>query len=134
MIDSKELRKGNYIKCTVHLPVGYTKPKTFYTRITEIRENYVETESGIHKYSEINEIRLTEKILLDSGGKKISDSEIIFGDKSNNSNAPIISITMDSNEFYLDENGEKFSVPIRNVHRFQNIYFDLTGKEVNIVV
>lgn len=133
MVDSKELRKGNYIKCTVHLPIGYNKPKTIYTKITEIRDGYVETDSGIHKYSEVDEIELTENILLNSGGKKISDNEIIFGD-SDNDNTIIISITEDSGKFYLEENGEKYSVPIESVHHFQNIYFDLMGKEIEMAL
>ncbi|MDU1903558.1 MAG: hypothetical protein E6772_02135 [Dysgonomonas sp.] len=133
MVDSKELRRGNYIKCTVHLPIGYNKSKTFYTRITEIRDNYVETDSGIHKYSEVSPIDLTEKILLNSGGKKVTDNEIIFGDSSVDSHVPIISIVMDSDNFYLDnDSGEKYSVPIESVHHFQNIYFDLTGREVTV--
>jgi len=135
MISLKELRIGNLVKCTVHLPIGFNRPPLFTSRITEIRDAYVETDEGIHKYRDIAPIELTEDILLKSGGNKVSDNEIIFENENRSANIEDFSLIIDSGKYYLsNKHSKELSIPIESVHQFQNIYYALKGKDINIVL
>jgi len=135
MIDSRELRIGNFVKCTVHLPIGYYRPDLSATKVSEIRDSYVETDTGIHKYRDIAPLALTEDILIDSGGKKVSDNEISFVNNEGTENVENFSIIKDSDKFYLSSSdGKELSIAIEYVHQFQNIYFDIKGKEIKLVL
>ncbi|WP_029905867.1 hypothetical protein [Prevotella sp. 10(H)] len=133
MIDGRELRKGNIVRRLVHLPIGYNRPMLPFTEITEVKSGYVETTFGTDKYSEIAPIQLSKDILLRSGGKRISDKEILFSE--NKADTPNFYILMDSDKFYFSkENGEKLSIAIASLHQFQNLYYDITGNEVKIIL
>jgi len=133
MIDSKELRKGNMVRSVVHLPVGYHISELPHAEITEIKDIYVETDEGPRKYREIDPIPLTEEILLKAGGVKNEDNEIVFTDTD--TSTPDVSVLSDSGKFYLGSElhkVDKYSIPIDSVHKFQNLYFDLMGKDIQI--
>jgi len=132
MIDAKELRIGNLIKCIVHLPIGYYQPSLLFSEIMEIRAGSVETNVSTHKYREIGPIKLTEDILLSSGGRKVSENEILFNE--GDAGQLLVYKNTDSGKFYLGINGEcKTTISIDAVHNFQNIYYDLLGKDVKII-
>jgi len=133
MIDSKELRIGNFVRRLVHLPIGYHTPTLPFTEITEVKSSFAETSTGTDKYSEIAPIALSMDILSRSGGTKHSENCIIFD--SENPDIPNIYLLKESEKFYLtNEKKEKCSVPIEYLHHFQNLYFDLTGKEIKIIL
>jgi len=133
MIDSKELRKGNVVRRLVHLPIGYHIPILPYTEITEIKSAYVETSMGTDKYSEIAPIPLSIDILSRSGGHKHSDNCVVFD--TDNPDFPHIYLLREDDKFYItNENKEKCSMPIQFLHHFQNLYFDLTRKELKVIL
>ena len=131
MIEPRELRKGNFVKCLVHLPIGFYKPKLSYSEIIELRSSEVETTEGFHKYKDIGPIQLTEEVLLKCGGTKITDDRFIL--KSYNNEIEDIIVIVDSTNFYLGDNkNNKFSTSIESLHHLQNLFFDLTNTELNI--
>lgn len=133
MINPRELRKGNLVKCISHLPVGFNRPKISFSKIFEVRDTSVDTNSGIHKYKDIAAIELTEDILLHSGGKKTEDEKIVFNDSDIYN--PDIFLTKYEGDFYLcTPDGSRYSVPIKFVHHFQNLYYELKRKEVKIKI
>lgn len=130
MINFKELRLGNLVKCLAHLPVGYFKPTLAFTQITALKNNEVETDAGNFKYKEIDEITLTETILLKAGATQ-DKNKYIFGDI--NTDKLCIVIVKKSGKFYLGRDDEKvYSVSINSVHQLQNLYFDLKREELDI--
>lgn len=131
MIDSRELRIGNIVKCLVHLPVGYNHPVLSYAEVLEIKEGSVYTDEGTNKYKNIGPILLTEDILIRSGGIKSENNTIVFTDTD--TSTPDVIILVEDNKFYLgNKDGEKFSIQIESLHQFQNMYFTIQGKEVKI--
>lgn len=133
MINSKELRKGNAVRRLVHLPIGYHTPTLPFTEILEIRGSYVETTMGSDKYSEIAPITLSMDILSRSGGSKHSENCIIFN--ADNPDMPHIYLLREGDKFFLsNEKKEKYSMPIEFLHHFQNLYFDLTGTELEVML
>jgi len=129
MINPRELRIGNLVKCLVHLPIGFNKPALTYSEIRELREDRLETNEGVYRYRDVSPLTLSEEILLKSGGEKVSDSIIKFSDTS----LVDIYIVVDNHEFFVsNEVGEKYSIKIESVHQFQNLYFELKRKEANI--
>ena len=132
MIDEKELRKGNIIKCLTRLPIGFNNPVLAHAEIVELRTSTVETNEGYYRYKDIGPIPLTEEILLKSGGQKKSENEIIFADY-NNLDIPDLTLIIEGEKFYLStENGGIYSVVIESVHHFQNLYYAIKKKDVTI--
>lgn len=132
-MDSKDLRKGNIVRRLVHLPIGYYTPTLPYAEITEIKGSLVETTMGTDKYDEIAPIDLSMDILSRSGGTKHSESCIIFD--TDNPDLPHIYLLLEADKFYLsNESKEKYSMPIEFLHHFQNLYFDLTGNELKVIL
>jgi len=129
MIDIKELRKGNLVRCLSHLPIGYHPSYLPITEIFEIKEGYVETSGGSHRYRDIAPVPLTEEILLEAGGVASENNTILFTEEE----APFsLSFQKDIDKFYLLVNGERHSVGIDSVHYFQNVYFFLKGKDIDM--
>lgn len=113
-------------------PIGYNRPSIIVARISEINENSVEINKGIYRYRDIAPIFLTENILINSGGNKVSDKEISFKDKNKIPTSEDFSVVIDSDKFYLNSKDYKdLSVNIESVLQFQNIYYDLKGKEIS---
>ncbi len=133
MINSRELRRGNLVKCLVHLPIGFNIKKLFHSEIVEIRCDTVETNEGFYKYRDVAPLPLTEDILLKSGGKKNESHTIVF--ESSNTDIPDLYIFNDMDSFYLcTEHGDKISKEIESVHHFQNLYYAIRGREIEITL
>lgn len=133
MIDSRELREGNIVRRLVHLPIGYYIPTQPFAEIKEIKSSYVETSMGTDKYSEIGPITLSMDILSRSGGTKHSEKCMIFD--TDNPDMPHIYLLYEADKFYLsNEAKDKCSMPIDSLHHFQNLYFDLTGRELKVIL
>lgn len=131
MMNSKELRIGNIIRCTHHLPIGFRVPLMIHASITEIREGMVGTTEGFYKFSDIAPIALTTEIIIKIGVKSISDTEYIIS--KNTENEPDIYLLKEMNEFYLSsDKGGKCSVAVESLHQLQNLYYVLTGRDLNI--
>lgn len=128
-MEIKELRIGNLVD-TVY------EPKK--VRITSIRDGFVSanfSDKVIETISlkSINPIPLTEEILLKCGfeAKSIYDNFILNGIEIM-STIRIIS-TNERKSFYLDGNIPDFiKIKIESLHQLQNIYFALTGEELEI--
>lgn len=131
MVDKKELRIGNTIRCMHHLPVGFNAPLLIHSDIMEIREYLSETTDGFYKYKDIGPVPLTEDIILKSGIKKITDTEYIYS--KSDENGVDVYLTKEMSSFFLStEKGGKYSIAIENLHQLQNLFYILTGKELNI--
>lgn len=131
MVEKKELRIGNTIRCMHHLPVGFNAPLLIHADIIEIREYLIETNNGFYKYKDIGPVPLTEDILLKAGIKKITETEYIYS-KTDEKGVDIY-LTREINSFFLSsEKGGKYSIAIENLHQLQNLFFILTGKELYI--
>lgn len=132
MIKSKELRKGNIIKCKVHLPIGFNQNKIYHSSILELRSDCVETNEGFYKYKDIDPMPLTEDILIRNGAEKRNDNELLF--HSNDSDLPDLVLVKEEDKFYFGVEGNKYSVAIESVHHFQNLYFAIKGRDIDIEI
>jgi len=130
MIDLRELRVGNMVKCLTHLPIGYYVSSFPYTKILEIKSDSVETEAGNHKYREIAPIPLTETLLLKWGGNKTENNLIIFPE--NQTDIIPVSIVVEEEKLYFGNLQNKYSQNIESVHQFQNLYYALKGDEIKL--
>ncbi|MDU1890355.1 MAG: hypothetical protein E6767_06655 [Dysgonomonas sp.] len=131
MIEAKELRIGNVVKCMGSYYYYQPNPQYVYSKIMEIRDNIVETNISTHKYKDILPIELNEDILLKIGGKRIASAEISFAENEHDSTS--LSILNEDGTFYLkSKDNYIINVPIRTVHQFQNLYFYIKGKEIKI--
>lgn len=130
MIEANELRKGNWVKCTAHLPIGYHSASLPFVRISEIKSLGVETDAGAHTYRDIAPIILTEELLINAGGQKTKDDLILFVDFDTDTTP--LSIFKGEDGFYMGNIITKVSMSIKSVHHFQNLYYILKGKEIKI--
>lgn len=130
MIDMRELRKGNMVKCLSHLPIGYHVSSYPYTEIYEIKDSSIETEAGTHKYKDVAPIPLTEELLIKAGGLKLNENEYIFRDGE--TDIIPVNLALESGLFYLGNKDNKQSIVIASVHQFQNLYYAIKGKDVLI--
>lgn len=133
MMNSRELRIGNIIRCTHHLPIGFRVPLMIHTSVTEIREGMVGTTEGFYKFSDIAPISLTADIVTKIGAKSISETEYVLSKSIENE--PDIYLLKEMNEFYLStDKGGKCSIAVKNLHQLQNLCYALTGKDLNISI
>ena len=133
MIRPRELRIGNLVKCVRHLPIGFHAPALSYSEIVEIREGSLELNEGVYKYRTISALKLTEQILLNSGGVKGDDEQIRF--ETHKSHYPVLTLIHEGGFYYLsDGNNNKLGVHFDSVHHFQNLYYTLVGSEVAIKI
>jgi len=93
----------------------------------------VGTGEGFYKFSDIAPIPLTVDVLLKVGAKHISDTEYIFskvGEKE-----PDFYILKEMNTFCLSTaEGGKHSIAVEYLHQLQNLYYVLTGRDLNISI
>lgn len=131
MIKARELRIGNLVKCAKHLPIGFNVPAQLVTEVLEIREGSIDTEDGLHKYRNVSPVKLTEEILLKSGGIKKEENLITF--EGSGADMPAITLLSDYGIYFLvDDNNKKLSEPIEYIHHFQNLYYMLRRAEITI--
>lgn len=123
MIDVKELRIGDY----VYLFRSTTPSKITDIGYSEIEDNRYEaggisSESVFRTYVEnLNPIPITEELLLKCGFEKHQ-----WGDTTSFYH-PLIELNA---HFCLK--GVDYNIPVKSLHQLQNIYFVLTGKELEI--
>ncbi len=131
MIRPRELRIGNLVKCVRHLPIGFHVPALSYSEIIEIREDSIELNEGVYKYRNVSSLKLTEDILLKSGGTKGENNQITF--ETHRSHYPIFTIIGEGDFYYLsDGNNNKIGVHFDSVHHFQNLYYILVGVDIKM--
>lgn len=131
MIKARDLRIGNLVKCVRHLPIGFHAPTLSYSEIVEIREGSIELSEGVYKFRNINPLKLTEQVLINSGGVKGENNQITF--ETHKSHYPVLTLVEESGFYYLsDGNGNKLGVHFDSVHHFQNLYYILVGSEISI--
>lgn len=132
----EELRIGNW----VIQPQG-EKPK----QIESIRlheEEYCCTFRNFHYgtwLSELEPIPITKELLLNCGFKKRSESSCTMilslgnGDPLTDKSCTSIQWWIGNDYMSICRCGiSAFSFKIQNLHQLQNIFYDLTGKELNI--
>ena len=112
---TSELRRGNIVEWN-------RKPFV----ISRIFEDSVENELWCKPIGEIHPILLTEEILLKCG----FDEQILFEDECPffcNGDFSLYCEDWNKDKFYHDT-----EMAIKYVHQLQNLYFALTGEELNI--
>lgn len=133
MISGKDLRIGNMVRCTHHLPIGFRVPLMIHSNVTEIRESMVGTGEGFYKLSDIVPIPLTVDLLLKVGAKSITETEYIISKVTEKD--PDVYILKEMNSFYLSTvQGGKYSMGVDYLHQFQNLYYALTGRDLNVSI
>lgn len=123
MIDVKELRIGNWVS-------GKNDPEMKVVSISngsvELRFNGVGEDYGDWYYDddELKPIPLTPEILEKCGFKYLKEQNVWFRDGMNEY------LTLHYNGFCVYESTKKRI--IKSLHELQNLYFSLTGKEIEI--
>jgi hypothetical protein len=152
MIDPKDLRKGNYINTFIDTTEG----KDYSIGVVHcLHMNTVEISKGkTYSYNQIEPILFTEEWLPKFGFSLLSISrETFIPVLKHDTENEIVVKTYTNNLYNLDENirtmelivvlskdektlkniqikGLGFYKPIEYVHKFQNLYYELTGDEV----
>ncbi|HJH64754.1 MAG TPA: hypothetical protein OIM59_09030 [Bacteroides mediterraneensis] len=134
MINTKELRLGNWVY-KVDSNGNKTQKKVF-----SIQENYVslEKQRGNPCYKTLVEpIQLTEDILVNSGFEYVKNRYYALDLKNNLAIGFIDGRVL---MFLIDGEGDLGFKVMRStriisyVHELQNLYYDLTGNELNIIL
>lgn len=124
MIDAKELRIGNYIQLRdKHVMVGGIP--NMYKLLIPGEQYAVEVE-------EFDPIPLTEELLLKCGiTEAYSDSK---GYIYSINEVKFLRCFFDIPSFFIETKGDDdlFNRPIESLHQLQNLYFDLTGKDLDV--
>jgi len=122
MIQSNELRIGDYVK--VYLGVNYLGADYKVHKIENFYENGVHIGFGkCFKFSEIEPITITEEWLVKFG---FENHENYFWYKKENIFSNMLSVGIQNKDGVITiiEN-------IKYLHQLQNLYFALTGKELD---
>lgn len=130
MLEFNELKIGNYVKCKVSNDAGFYKVLSLDGWMLQIMLDGVRRGEW-YPSSKIKPIKLTPETLEKCGFKDegISKDPILeLGDLGIHLTLP------DSNgSMYLTDYGEHLNIPtFKYVHQLQNLYFALTGKELEI--
>lgn len=133
MVDIKELRIGNIVKCYSSL---YKKNKPF--EVSQILVDNIELidtdESFEILYDRLDGIPLTEELLLKCGftkeyyGFSCDIVELSYGRFLCNDDT-------DKDKLFLSINNAEYTisgVSFKYLHQLQNIYYALMGKELNV--
>lgn len=131
MVDGKELRLGNVVRCMHHLPIGFNTPAMVYSRVIEVRETTIETTEGFFKFKDVGPVQITVEILTKCGVTRKSDHEFVF--PKTHARRPDVELLEETGLYYLkNSNGEKYSIPFEYLHQLQNLYYALTGSDFKI--
>lgn len=130
MIQANELRIGNILLCggiwvyiTSINPHGVTVSKFGITnQHSEDGTGYVEL------LNLLDEIELTDEILLKCGFDKIGNSGLVGGITYQDANMTLLFGQGDVVYFHVDTR----YMPINSLHQLQNLYFILNNKELEI--
>lgn len=119
MIQPNELRIGNYVK---HVPLN----TGIFVKIDSEEISYCE--SYPEEFNDnFKPIELTEEILLKCGFEKL---EHLY--KLHLLNSLNLIYNSEHNGWYLDIYHNTSKIELRYLHELQNLYFALTGKELEI--
>jgi hypothetical protein len=137
---TENLKLGNYVRLSDDYTFVITQvPAGTVCKVEAIKRNYLYLECKVGDgvcYSEVpvsmvEPIPLTEELLLKSGFTKeyngfCNDIELSYGRYLYNDgvNDAKLFVSINSAEYPLS------NIPIEYLHQLQNIYFDLTGKEL----
>lgn len=124
MIDKHELRIGNFVatrfgvnkinNLTEYASVEHKKPTSRYKK-------------KAMPYADLQPIELTEDILLKCGFEKQDNNSLQFDSD--------LGFTMWSKTGYsvgLYYDSDEFGQPVKSLHHLQNVFYFLTGKELQI--
>jgi len=122
MIESKELRIGNYVKC----PLDGT-----FLKVTSISNKTVISSKGDNiNYNAIEPIHLTEEILLKCGFEKTN--RIDFGELKECYANFSFALMIRHNSLFVDWIGG--NTEVKYLHTLQNLFYALTGEELNVAL
>lgn len=141
-MDARELRVGNYVRLAEDFKFVETKaPAGTVCKVEAIKRNslYLECKAGDGVcYSEVpvsmvEPIPLTEESLLECGFTKEYDSfcygiELSYGRYLYNDG-------VNDNKLFASINSAEYPlsrIPIAYLHQLQNVYFALTGEELQV--
>ena len=140
MVDIRELRLGNFFKTPVcnkfRVDEIYKDERGLYCVKCDIGCN------GSYIYGDIKYLQpipLTEELLLKCGfeKKKIVSVDIEHKYIYHHKEFGFISCNFaycinDTNDYSEYDDVSELSLPLKHLHQLQNIYFDFTGKELEI--
>ncbi len=118
MIDIRELRIGNYV-----FPKKSSGAKSVNGVVFAI-DDYLVSVKGNHNqydYHLLEPIPLTEELLFKCGfeKKQLGSATVYYH--------PLIEL---DTHFCL--NGVDYNIQVKSLHQLQNLYFDLTGREIEV--
>jgi len=137
MIDVNELRIGNKIcpyvrnegEVATILIIDGNVDRKFDTLYLECKESFEWTE-----FDRVSGITITEQILLNCGFKNNNDREYFYIEIGSSSFAICINPKFTGICLFDDDDIQigRFYINIEYVHQLQNLYFSLSGKELEI--
>lgn len=119
MIQANEIRIGNKIFLS-------TKQEVF--EVVSMTKNTISSDSYCREHSEFEGIPLTEEILLKCGFEKYSSSQY----RKNGVDLWQIERGSNKDEFLCNNITNIGGLYLKYLHQLQNLYFALTGKELEI--
>lgn len=116
MIQPNELRIGNWVKIVYD---------DFYHKIKSIDDFCVKVECdtfySIIRPTEVQPIPLTDELLKKCGFREIVEKVFVHGE--------MVNLVKGDNGYCLYD---RLSIDISSLHQLQNIFFALTGKELEV--
>lgn len=128
MIQANELRLGNIIGMNHRDHPGQTVEKVVDCTVLNLIAGYVPTPEDM-KAIDFVPIKLTEEILLKCG---FVESTIRTDFKLKLSICDINLYCRFNTEWYFELEGIYFGATPKHLHQLQNLYFALTGKELEV--
>ncbi|HXL57133.1 MAG TPA: hypothetical protein VN958_12790 [Chitinophagaceae bacterium] len=122
MLNLYELRIGNFFEIEF-LSTGKKKTK----KVSEIRQKQVLLEGTWYPLDKLISIPITEEMLLQSGFTKL-----LWITEANVFKCDYFKCRLDENVLQVFGNDFNNLKPVRYLHELQNLYFDLTEKELEI--
>lgn len=119
MIQPNELRIGNWVKDTesdMNIKVAGLDPY-------EIFVGEIDEEKEIYDCRDIEPIPLTDELLKKCGFREIVEKVFVHGE--------MVNLMKGDNGYCLYD---RLSIDISSLHQLQNIFFSLTGKELEIEI
>lgn len=135
MIDVKELRIGNLVICKNEICRINMINRGDVVEVSTIDSDSVKECLACEIMSDrLYPITLTEELILKCGFEELySDSKGYVYDING---VKFLRCYFDTPSFFIetDEDNKLFDKPIDNLHQLQNLYFDLTGKELEVTL
>jgi hypothetical protein len=117
------LRIGNFFK----VQTLYATDENQFRKVTEIGKKQVQVDGKWVSPDKLISIHITKQVLLDSGFKQfgwITDSSVFECDH--------FKCTLHEEGVNLFDDNLQNLKPLKYLHELQNLYFDLTGEELQI--